>query len=120
VRVIVCGGRHYGDWPAVRDELDRWARAGDSDSLVIQGGASGADALAKRWADFRGIPHIEVPALWLWHRRCAGPVRNEFMFKIGRALGVEMLVAFPGGAGTADMVARAEKAGVSVRRVEEK
>jgi hypothetical protein len=32
---------------------------------------------------------------------------------------VDLVIAFPGGAGTADMIRRAEAAGIEVRRIED-
>lgn len=39
----------------------------------------------------------------------AGPIRNSFML----ALGPDLVLAFPGGRGTADMVRQASEAGVA-------
>ena len=44
----------------------------------------------------------------------AGPLRNQRMLEEGKP---ELVVAFPGGGGTKDMVRRAVKAGVSVHEV---
>jgi len=45
----------------------------------------------------------------------AGPLRNQRMIDEGRP---DLVVAFPGGKGTADMVRRAEAAGVKVLKIE--
>ena len=44
----------------------------------------------------------------------AGPLRNQRMLDEGKP---DLVVAFPGGGGTKDMVRRAVKAGVSVHEV---
>jgi hypothetical protein len=44
----------------------------------------------------------------------AGPLRNYQMLEEGKP---DLVVAFPGGGGTKDMVRRAVKAGVSVHEV---
>lgn len=79
----------------------------------MQGGASGADQLAVKWAEIHNIPVITFPANWRIGRK-GGPLRNAFMLSEGRP---DLVVAFPGGPGTQDMVRRAEAAGVPVKRI---
>jgi len=55
-------------------------------------------------------------ANWAGLGRKAGPIRNQEMLDQGRP---NMVVAFPGGRGTADMVRRARGAGVEVIEVGE-
>ena len=82
---------------------------------IIQGGAKGADFLAKVYAHECGIPCEEYPADWKAYGKAAGHLRNQKMLDEGKP---DLVVAFPGGNGTADMVARARKAGVEVLVVE--
>ncbi len=110
MRVIVCGGRNYYDRSAVFDALDRLNTKCGIDFL-IQGAANGADYLAWQWANERGIPCGSYPAQWDEHGKRAGVIRNQKMIDQGKPDGV---VAFPGGRGTADMVQRAEAAGLKV------
>lgn len=105
LRVLVCGGRTFDNWKAVHRELH-----GIGPSVVITGGAPGADQLAGKWADKNGVPLVVYPALWSRGRK-AGPERNAFMLKDSRP---DIVVAFPGGRGTQDMVDRARKAGLFV------
>lgn len=107
MRVLVCGGRDYGEWKTVHARLSEL-----KPSVIINGGAPGADRLASRWADINGVPLVEYPALWKQGRK-AGPMRNAFMLADSRA---EMVLAFPGGNGTQDMIQKAEAAGLPVRR----
>ena len=84
------------------------------DIKIIAGGARGADSLAVEWAKSRGIPFQEFPANWSLHgRKAAGPKRNQQMLDENN---IFLVIAFPGGSGTADMVARAQKAGIHVKR----
>ena len=49
VRVLVCGGRHYNDEERVFAVLNNY----DADynfTMLIQGGAKGADSAARKWA----------------------------------------------------------------------
>jgi hypothetical protein len=47
--VLVCGGRNYSDRARVFRELDRLAAERGPFTRVVQGGASGADSLARDW-----------------------------------------------------------------------
>lgn len=112
MRVLVCGGREYTDKAALWSVLD--AIGPPEVSAIISGMARGADTLAAEWAERFGFPLQKFPADWTAHGRAAGPLRNQRMIDEGQP---ELVVAFPGGKGTADMVLRAEKAGIPVRRV---
>jgi len=105
MRILVCGGRDYDNWSAVREALDT-----HNPSVLIHGGASGADRLAGKWADVHGVPTIVFPANWRQGKK-AGPLRNRFMLSEGKP---DLVLAFPGGRGTADMVSVARAAGVAV------
>lgn len=110
MKVIVCGGRSFDDYERLERELDA-LHARHRFSIVIHGGARGADSFAEQWAKSRHVDIEKVPALWRVHgNRKAGPIRNAEMLK--RA--PELVIAFPGGNGTADMVRKACAAGVPV------
>ena len=80
--------------------------------VVIHGGARGADDLARQWGEISvGIEGVEFRADWTARGKAAGMIRNQRMLDEGRP---DLVVAFPGGRGTADMVRRARKAGVEV------
>lgn len=111
-RVLVCGGRDYADKETLKRVLDELYNA-TKFSQLIEGGASGADALSASWAAMKGIHVIEVKAQWIKHGKKAGPIRNSEML----SLRPDIVVAFPGGRGTADMVAKAKNAGTQVIEV---
>jgi len=113
MRVIVCGGRKYNNATRLYSILGKLHRERGVD-VVIQGGASGADELAAKWAAANGVNTITYAAEWDKHGRAAGPKRNQAMLEKEKPDGV---VAFPGGSGTADMIRRAEAAGVPVWRI---
>jgi len=110
MRVLVCGGRDYDDGPHVFRELDRLHES-EPITLVIEGGASGADLSARSWAFHRYIQHVTVHAQWKLHGRAAGPIRNKQMLD---EQSPDVVLAFPGGKGTADMVRQATQRGVRV------
>ncbi len=81
-------------------------------SVVIQGGCpTGADALARAWATDRNVECWTVDADWEKYGSAAGPIRNAQMLE---ETSPDLVLAFPGGRGTADMVKRAKAAGVQV------
>ncbi len=55
-----------------------------------------------------------IPADWDKFGKGAGPIRNQQMIDEGKP---DLVVAFPGGTGTADMVKRAKKHGIEVIEV---
>lgn len=114
MRVLVCGGRDYTDRDCVFAVLTK-LHLEQGISVVIHGTARGADALAARWAAETGVSCEEYPPDWDRDGRAAGPIRNATMLKNGKP---NMVVAFPGGRGTADMVRIAERAGVNVVKVQ--
>jgi len=106
--VLVCGGRAFTD----ADTVDRWlSMLKTRPSLIVHGGAGGVDTLAHLWAKENGIDVRPYPADWSKLGPKAGPVRNQRMLDEGKP---NLVLAFEGGRGTADMVRRARKAGVPV------
>ena len=113
MRILVCGGRHYSDHRTAFAKLDEIDQR-ESVSIVIEGGAAGADNLAHRWAIMRAKGHLRFFADWERNGHAAGPIRNQKMIDEGRP---RLVVAFPGGRGTADMVRRAKAKGIEVIEV---
>jgi hypothetical protein len=110
-RVLVCGGRDFSDKALAFRVLDG-LHARQPITALIEGGARGADTIGREWAiQYRSIVVRTFPADWATHGRAAGPIRNQQMLDEGRP---DLVVAFPGGKGTADMVRRAKEAGVPI------
>jgi hypothetical protein len=113
MRVLITGGRHYSDQDLLEKTLNELhSRHGFTD--LMHGDASGADQLAGQWAKSRGISVKAYPADWKNLGRIAGPIRNKKMLDEKP----DLLVAFPGGKGTANMVFYAKKSGCVVVLVE--
>lgn len=110
MRVLVCGGRNYGDTARVLDVLDKLHIEAGID-LIIQGGAKGADRHALTWALLTKTPVETYEADWENQGSFAGPMRNARMLAEGKP---DLVIAFPGGRGTGDMVKKARRAGVEV------
>lgn len=145
MRVLVCGGRDFGDleyntdgtpkrygdrykeylfvydtltemsmysWPHTEeDEYGNWL----PDVTIISGEARGVDSIATDWAICNWTDYKGFPADWDAHGRKAGALRNIQMLEEGKP---DLVVAFPGGRGTAHMVKIAKEAGVEVVEVE--
>jgi YspA, cpYpsA-related SLOG family len=113
MRVLVTGGRDFSDRTLLFEALDR-LHAAHGFTVLIHGDANGADRLSGEWATARGVSVEAHPADWKRHGRAAGPIRNQMMLEEKP----ELVVAFPGGKGTADMVSKARQAGLEVVMVE--
>ncbi len=102
---IICGGSGYILAPEDYGQLHTlWDRL--PITKVITGEClTGADQCAKDWALGNGINYKGYPAAWTSYGRSAGFLRNTVMAGVAQAC-----IAFPGGNGTADMVAKARAA----------
>lgn len=132
-RLLVCGGRMYGRIPRdvpmedlsdamknaaierqyLRTALDKVKEKLELE-VLIEGGAKGADELAGKWADENTVEHLTFLADWNKHGKAAGFIRNQQMLDEGKPT---LVVAFPGGEGTKDMIKRAKKAGIVVYEI---
>lgn len=122
MRVLVCGGRSFTGkallWRTLNSVFPWYKPDAHGNTLpagtLIHGACpTGADALADEYAVVNWLGIDEYPANWKQHGRAAGPIRNQRMIDEGRP---DVVVAFAGGRGTADMIRRAEEAGVRVIR----
>ena len=113
MRVLIAGGRDFNNLPFLEEVMG----GVEFDSLttvttVISGTARGADQLGERWAESYNIPVEKYPALWGVHGRAAGHIRNQLMLDDGKP---DLVIVFPGGEGSKNMVRKARKAGVETR-----
>lgn len=115
--VIVTGSR---DW--VDHGLIAGALYAASPRLVLEGGARGADEIAREWCDVAGVTNVSIPALWTANKKAAGPIRNRSMFSIALLLAetqkseiVCLAFPLPQSRGTVDMMTLCKEAGVEVR-----
>lgn len=123
MEAIICGGRDYTLTVGDAKWLDG-LQAQHGITFVIEGGCRRkdyrgddlptADLGAKRWAWSRGIPVATVDANWSAHGKAAGPIRNGWMLALLHP--GDIVIALPGGRGTADMIEQAEKEGFKVER----
>lgn len=110
--VVVTGGR---DHDVTADEAARFAFLMPGVSELRHGGARGVDRWAADRAHQLGVIVVEWPADWQRNGPGAGPVRNLAML-LGPPR-ADMLIAFPGGLGTANCVRTAHRLGIEVQMV---
>jgi hypothetical protein len=114
--VCVTGGRLYDDQRTVFKTLDR-LHGEQKITRVVHGGADGADNLAEKWARSRSVPTTAWPVSpmdWKTMGLAAGPIRNGNMLKGSKP---DLVVAFPGGKGTADCTRQARRLGITIEEV---
>ncbi len=110
-RILVCGGRTFNKKEFLFDRLDLLDGKLDGIDVVINGGAKGADYFAEEWAKSRGIDVKVFEAKWKTYGKSAGPIRNAQMLTEGKP---DVVVAFPGGKGTVNMIRQAKKKGLTI------
>jgi hypothetical protein len=112
MKVLVCGGRDFQDWKRFKSVLDiLHVKLGFN--LIISGGARGADTFAILWAKTNNIECKIFYADWMSYGKRAGLIRNQKMLDVGKP---DLVIAFPGGKGTEDMISRAKNEGMFVKR----
>ena len=110
-RVLVCGGRTFGQ-PSVNDNSEAAEHKADTEAqfifdkldlldkenlIIIQGGARGADRVAKIWAKVNNVTYLTFVADWDSYSFDAGYIRNIEMLEEGKP---DLVIVFPGGNGT--------------------
>lgn len=153
--LLVCGDRNWKDEKKILRMLKKEHKKCPIDYLIEGGqksqyegswgepswkGFYGADYLAKKSAKKLGIQTVECEALWDFHHKAAGPIRNQKQLDLACKLVDEesqylqghrvdefrekqskylLVLAFhsdlKNSKGTKDMVNRAKKAGVHVK-----
>ena len=110
MRVAVVGSRFFTEYDYVKSCLD-----GINDrnkiTVIISGGARGADSLGERYARENGIEFVLFAADWNKHGKAAGPIRNKQLIEEGKP---EMVVAFKPGKGTMNTIGHAERNNIEV------
>jgi len=113
---LICGGRDFADTEIFDSAMSELVALQGMPARVVEGGAKGADSMARGWAQRHALDIVTEKAQWNVYRRSAGVIRNQAMLDKYKP---DFVVAFPGGKGTADMVERGRKAGVNVAEIKE-
>ena len=75
-KLAIIGSRDFTDYDLLKEKADSL-----NPSIIISGGASGADYLAERYAKKNNKPIKIYHADWQRHGRAAGPIRNKEIVK---------------------------------------
>lgn len=110
MRVAVVGSRFFTDYDYVKSSLDKISEV-DKITVIVSGGARGADSLGERYARENGIEFVLFAADWNKHGKAAGPIRNKQLIEEGKP---EMVVAFKPGKGTMNTIGHAERNNIEV------
>lgn len=108
MKVLVCGSRSFDDRVKVFERFSKLPQ----DTLIISGGADGADSLAELAAMEYHFPINVVKPDWEKHGRAAGPIRNIQMLDMNP----DLVIAFYDGVsrGTAHTIKEATKRNIAV------
>ena len=112
MRILVCGGRDFNDVRLFNSTMDKYKNI--ENLTIIQGNAKGADNLAYWWALENASHEEHYQADWDKFGKSAGYIRNKQMLEEGKP---DLVIAFPGGKGTANMVKLAKERGIEVIEV---
>lgn len=110
-RLAVSGGRQFTNRDLLYATLDEVHRSRPV-TVLIHGGAQGADTLAASWASDNGIPVVPLEPDYDFHGPSAPRERNTEIVELA-----DELVAFPvkSSKGTWDAVRKARKKGIPVQ-----
>lgn len=113
MKVLICGGRDF-DGRSFLNTILTMLHERYRFSCVVHGNAAGADDMADKWARAAGVEVKSYPvkaADWHKYGNAAGPLRNRRMLDSERP---DLVIAFDGGKGTADMIAYATQKRVPI------
>lgn len=110
-RILVTGSRKWVDYRTIADAIWRHMSDEEPGTVVVHGGAAGADSIADVAArTYRLVVEVHHPS-WDVHGKAAGPIRNQHMVDLGADVCLAFVVDGQS-RGTLDCLRRAEKAGI--------
>ncbi len=116
MKILICGSRYYKDFQKIRDYLKNLKQQTKEKITVIEGGAKGADILARKSCKELEIEFKEYKANWKKYGKYAGPKRNQKMLDDNPD--IKKVVAFhedlEKSKGTKNMIKKAKKKNIKV------
>jgi len=106
MKLAIVGSRNFTDYKRLSRIVDK---VKEQITLIVSGGARGADTLAERYAKERAIPYLIFPANWDEYGKQAGMLRNQEI--VNNADGMIAFLA-PESRGTRDSIKRAQIKGI--------
>lgn len=82
MKVLICGSRSLGKNKAMTELIESLPKG----TVVIAGGANGADKLAEQAARARGLEVEVYKADWDLHGKSAGFIRNRQMLEVSTSV----------------------------------
>jgi hypothetical protein len=103
--LAIVGSRHFTDKKKFTAWVYQWVEKHGKPSMIVSGGADGADALAEEYANEHDIQLEVLPADWNTYGTRAGPYRNTQIATL-----CTHMLAFPSkdGTGTQDSIKKAQ------------
>jgi len=103
MKLAIIGGRSFDDYELVCETLEEYK---ERVTLVISGGAKGADTLGEKWANDNNIETLIFKPDWKKYGKKAGHLRNTDIIE-----NCDMCVAFWDGisTGTYDSIKKTKK-----------
>lgn len=106
-KILVAGSRFWNRPDLIHRILDYFPPG----TILIHGGAKGADTMAHAYGLGNDFVIRRYPALWDLHGKAAGPVRNTQMLEEEHLpespIDLVLAFSFPDSRGTMDMVSKA-------------
>ena len=109
--ILVTGGRNYADTETFNIVLC-YIYSKIQFTKIVHGGAQGADTLADLLGHCTNVPRSVYEADWKKYGKAAGMIRNREMLDKNEDL--DLVVAFPGGKGTAGMIKLSKERNIPV------
>ena len=112
MKVLVTGSRKWTDFDTIYNRLAQLPK----DTIIVEGGATGADTLARTAAYKLKLDRLCMKANWKMHGRSAGAIRNRTMLD----LNPDLVLGFRlnQSSGTTDCLDEARKRGIPVEVVD--
>lgn len=83
--LFIFGGRDYNNWPYFQYAVSSFIlsnRLNGFEIIIVEGGARGADYMARRFAQQMGLEYITFEADWKSFHKAAGMIRNREMANV--------------------------------------
>jgi len=109
---IAFSGGDYQDYDAIWKALDA-THTKYGDMILLHGGGNGAELIAAKWADARGVTQVVFKPDWKNNGRSAPFKRNDKLLSTIP----QGLIATPGTGITENLVDKARKLGIRVKRL---
>ena len=113
--IIICGDRNWKNYESILN----FVKTLDKNIIVIQGGCSGADLLAKKASQECGLVCVTMNANWKKYGKVNGPLRNEQMLEISPEFVVAFHSNIEDSKGTKNMIELAKSASIPVMIIKE-